>query len=428
MPNVKFSDRYVLNLKPQASRYELREPNSHGNGTLALRVSPNGHKAWQYLYTADGRDRRLTLGTYPQMTVAQAHAALGEAMTARESGRDPGATAVQANIAERKAPTFATLAALYLELHAAARKKDKGDRDARALKRDVLPVLGALKAEAVTRRDVIALLDGIVARGAPIQANRTLALVRKIFNFGISRDILQQNPCYRVEAPADEHQRDRVLSEGEIQALLTNLQTAAMAQECRLALRFQLLTAQRCGEAVAVRWDEIDLAAGWWTIPEKKAKNKLTLRVPLSPQALDVLRQAKALNPDRETVFPSPRGDKPMVETAVARALQLNQGAEKPRWGQDKKPLPPTKYSDCFGIEHFTPHDLRRTAASHMTGMGISRLVVSKLLNHVERGVTAVYDRHSYDKDKREALDAWGRRVAALEAGAERGLMVVGAG
>ncbi len=408
MPNVKFSDRYVLNLKPQASRYELREPNAHGNGTLALRVSPNGHKAWQYLYTADGRDRRLTLGTYPEMTVAQAHAALGEAMTARESGRDPGATAVQANIAERKAPTFATLAALYLELHAAARKKDKGDRDSRALKRDVLPVLGALKAEAVTRRDVIALLDGIVARGAPIQANRTLALVRKIFNFGISRDILQQNPCYRVEAPADEHQRDRVLSEGEIQALLTNLPTAAMAQECRLALRFQLLTAQRCGEAVAVRWDEIDLAAGWWTIPEKKAKNKLTHRVPLSPQALDVLRQAKALNPDRETVFPSPRGDKPMVETAVARAVFRN--LEK------------------IGAGTFSPHDLRRTAASHMTGMGISRLVVSKLLNHVERGVTAVYDRHSYDKDKREALDAWGRRVAALEAGAERGLMVVGAG
>ncbi|MFZ4580916.1 MAG: tyrosine-type recombinase/integrase [Myxococcota bacterium] len=348
----------------------------------------------------------MTLGTYPEMTVAQAHAALGEAMTAREAGRDPGQTAVQANLAERQAPTFAVLAKLYLELHAAPRKKDKGDRDSRALQRDVVPIIGAMKAETVTRRDVIALLDGIVARGAPIQANRTLALVRKIFNFGIGRDILQQNPCYRVAAPAQEHQRDRVLAEGELQSLLANLSTAAISTESRLALRFQLLTAQRCGEALAVRWDEIDLSTGWWTIPSSKAKNKLAHRVPLSPQALAVLADARGLNPDRQTVFPSPRGDRPMVETAVARAVFRN--------------------LEHLGAGRFSPHDLRRTAASHMTGMGLSRLVVSKILNHVERGVTAVYDRHSYDSDKRAALDAWGRRLAALEAGAERGLMVVG--
>jgi integrase len=72
---------------------------------------------------------------------------------------------------------------------------------------------------------------------------------------------------------------------------------------------------------------------------------------------------------------------------------------------------------DIFGLEHFTPHDLRRTAASMMTGMGISRLVVSKILNHVESGITAVYDRHSYDQEKRQALDAWGRKVSSIISG-----------
>ena len=201
--------------------------------------------------------------------------------------------------------------------------------------------------------------------------------------------------------------------------MLEGLATAAMSQESKLALRLLLLTAQRCGEVLAVRWEEIDLASGWWTIPASKAKNKLAHRVPLSAQALAVLREAKALNPDRQTVFPSPRGDRPMVETAVALAVRRNLDhftATARRLFKD----------DGFALAAFAPHDLRRTVASQLTGEEIcSRLVVSKILNHVEKGVTAVYDRSSYDREKRAALEAWGRRIAALQAAAARGLTVV---
>jgi integrase len=395
---LKFTDRYVSNLKPDpAKRRIVWEDVAHGQGNLGVRIFPSGVKTFVYMYRFAGKARMQTLGNYPRMTVADAHVACANAAQEREKGIDPGAVAVDSRAMERKAPTFKELADLYLELHAKPRKKS-ADRDESALKRDVLPVLGPHKAEAVTRRDVIALLDGIVARGAPIQANRTLALVRKVFNFGIGRDIVQANPCYRVSAPGVEKQRDRVLTEDEIKALLGKLSTANMADESKLALRFQLLTAQRCGEVLAVRWDEIDLSGGWWTIPATKAKNKLAHRVPLSMQARAVLVLARALNPDRQTVFPSPRKDAPMVETAVARAVLRN--------------------LEHFGAGTFSPHDLRRTAASHMTGMGISRLVVSKLLNHVERGVTAVYDRHSYDAEKREALASWGTFVESLPSAA----------
>ena len=397
MATVKFSDAAVRNLKPKTSRYELREPNAHGNGTLALRVSPNGHKAWQYLYSVDGRDRRLTLGAYPEMSVAQAHAALGEAMSAREAGRDPGTIAVQAHVAERKAPTFAELANRFIAEYARGNKAPKSvANDERTLAHDLMPALGPHKAEAIERKDVRALLKRIVDRGAPVQANRTLALLRKIYNWGMSEDLVPANPCAGIKAPGKETQRDRVLSETELQTFFAKLQTAALADESRLALRFQLLTAQRCGEVLALRWSELDLDAGWWTIPAPKAKNRKSHRVPLSPQAIDVLAQAQTLNPDRETVFPSPRGDKPMVETAVGRALARNM--------------------EHLGIDPFTPHDLRRTAASLMTGMGVSRLVVSKLLNHSDAAVTAIYDRHSYDAEKREALEKWGRKVAGLVA------------
>lgn len=394
---MQFTDKYIANLKPKADRYIVKEDSGHGNGKLAMRVSPNGNKSWQYLYTFGGQDRRMTMGAYPAMSVAEAHAAVGDAMRKRERGIDPGAATVESNIAAREAPTFKTLAAMYMEQWARKRKKS-ADRDERALQRDVLPTWGPHKAESIQKKDVRALLNAIVDRGAPIQANRMLALIRKLFNWAMEVDLVPNNPCLGVKALAAEHRRDRVLSNDEIRTLLAQLPTAAMADESKLALQLLLLTAQRCGEVLAVRWDEIDLAGGWWTIPSAKAKNKMAHRVPLSPQALEILRQARLLNPDRQTVFPSPRGDSPMVETAVARALSRN--------------LP------HIGTPHFTPHDLRRSAASGMTSTGTQRLVVGMILNHVDRSVTAIYDRHSYDGDKRAALDAWGRHVDGLTAGA----------
>ncbi len=411
MPTMKFTDATVRNLKTTDSRYEVREDSAHGNGTLAIRVSKNGTKVWQFLYTFDGRDRRMTLGTYPAMTVADAHAARGLAMQLRQQGKDPGAMAVKEHVAERAAPTFADLADKFLVEHARIRKAAKSvASDERILKHDLLPKLGPHKADAIERNEVEGLVRSIADRGAPIQANRTLALVRKIYNWGLGRALVRQNPCVRIEPPGKETQRDRWLTDSEVQTFLVNLKTAEMAKESRLALRFQLLTAQRCGEVLGLQWSEIDKVSAVWTIPAHKAKNRKSHRVPLSAQALAVLDEAKALNPDRATVFPSPRGDKPMVETAVCRALHRNLTATAPGV-LPQIDLPP-----------FTPHDLRRTAASQMTSMGISRLVVSKILNHADVGVTAIYDRTSYDIDKRAALNAWGRRVAELEAAKASGL------
>ena len=389
---MKFTDKYIANLKPTATRKLIYEENAHGQGSLGLRIAPTGRKAWVYTYSFAGRVRHMTLGVYPEMSVAQAHAAVGEAMRKRERGLDPAATTVELNTLSRQAPTFKDLSERYLEEWARPRKRSASE-DERTLKRDVYPTFGAHKAEAVTRRDVRNLLDAIVRRGAPIQANRTLAVVRKVYNWGIGQDIVPHNPCQAIAAPGKETQRERFLTETEIATVLAKLPAAKMDPATRLALRLQLLTAQRCGEVLALEWSEIDEPAAVWTIPGAKAKNKRSHRVPLSAQALALLAEARAVGTGA-FVFPSYRGDKPMVETAVARAVARNM--------------------EHFGVERFTPHDLRRTAASHMTGLGIPRLVVSKLLNHVESGVTAIYDRHSYDAEKRAALVQWGERVEAL--------------
>ena len=136
-----------------------------------------------------------------------------------------------------------------------------------------------------------------------------------------------------------------------------------------------------------MRWDQID--GEWWTIPSEVAKNGLTHRVPLSPQSLRVLDRLRPITVHQPWVFESPRKPGQPLR-AVRKAAE--------------------RLTAATGVD-FLPYDLRRTAASHMTSLGVSRLVVAKVLNHVESGVTAVYDRHSYDAEKRAALETWGGRV-----------------
>jgi integrase len=200
-----------------------------------------------------------------------------------------------------------------------------------------------------------------------------------------------------VKAPAKERRRDRVLSADEIAALWQALDNPqlAVSRAIRLALKFQVVTAQRKGEVIAAEWSEFDLDGRMWTIPAAKAKNAMPHRVPLSPQALAILDEIQVGSIGTRWLFPSPKNaGKPITGPAVDHAVRNNR--------------------EALGMGDATPHDLRRTAASHMTSIGIGRLVVSKILNHAEPGVTAVYDRHSYDREKRDALAAWGARLEEI--------------
>ncbi len=129
----------------------------------------------------------------------------------------------------------------------------------------------------------------IVERGAPIQANRTLACVRRMFNWAIERDVLDASPCIRIKAPAPENTRDRALSDEEIETFWHGLAKAGMSETIRLALKLQLVTAQRKGEVVNAKWDEFDRDNALWVIPDSRAKNSEQHLVPLSPPALDLL-------------------------------------------------------------------------------------------------------------------------------------------
>jgi integrase len=355
---------------------------------LGLRVSPTGAKSWFVMYRVkgDATKRRLTLDGYPAMTLANARQRALEVLLAASRGQDPGAEKQEL----KSAATFGALATEYLDKHA-KRKKRSWEEDARVIDRELLPHWRRRKAHDIRRADVLALLDAIVDRGAPIQANRTLALVRKIFNWGIGRGVVEHNPCLQIEAPSSENQRQRVLSEDELRALWHAFDGLGPLMGPMFKLR--LLTAQRGGEIEAMRWRDVDLESRSWTIPAEAAKNGLAHFVPLSEPAIDLLRELRTLNHASDWMFPSPKRSVSHVENVQKAASRVR--AES-------------------GIADFVLHDLRRTAATYMTSIGVSRLVVAKILNHVEQGVTQIYDRHSYNVEKRQALDLWASRLTDI--------------
>lgn len=367
------TDRGIRGLKPRAKQFEVSDPKTAG---LTLRVLPSGAKRWSFRFRNGSRWGRIALGPYPQVGLADARDLAGEHTRAVRRGGNPSAERRQQRQAEHY--TFGALCDRYLEQHAKPRKRSWRE-DARILRADVPRSWRRLPVEEITRRDVRAVIDAKAQR-RPIQANRVRALLHTVFNFALEREIVEYNPVTRTPRPGVEQSRDRVLTEDEIRAFWSA--TEGMEPSLRAFWRLRLVTAQRAAEVLSMRWS--DFEGGWWTVPAEVVKNKRSHRVPLSSLALEIL------------------GELPRVGGC---GYVLRDGCSKNRRGASAR---------AFDLPDFRGHDLRRTAASYMASAGVPRIYIAKVLNHADSSVTAVYDRHSYDPEKRSALDTWGRKLRAI--------------
>ena len=214
---------------------------------FGVRVSPGGRKTFIVRYRLAGRRRRVSLGAYPTLSLADARRRAKRVLGEVANGQDPAQRLEDARCAD----TFGDLSQLYLEKHSRAKKRSWRE-DRRVIEKELLPSWRNRKAEAIRRRDVRELLEGIAERPAPIMANRVLALVRKIFNFGIGREVVEFNPCAQLERPGKERQRDRVLTDEEVRTFWTTLDEEHL--EIAAAFRLRLVTAQRGGEVFEMRW------------------------------------------------------------------------------------------------------------------------------------------------------------------------------
>lgn len=364
---------------------------------LWFRVSPSGAKTWQVIYDreSDGKRQRVKLGRFPAMPLEKARTTALKMVSAVSDGEDPN----EEKRARKAAMTVEDLGALYVTKYAKRQKKTWAE-DERLLKREVYPEIGRMKAVAVKRRDVLDIIEAKAEAGFIAQSTQILAVVRKMFNWAVDSDYLQSSPALGIKPRGKAVKRDRVLSDKEVRLIWNALPEANLSEPTRNIFRLLVLTGQRSGEVCGITRSEIDLERAVWTLPASRTKNGLPHVVPLSEAALAIIHRAferAGAEPDAPLFC---RIDEPIESNAIAKAARLKLQVTGDPW---------------------TPHDIRRTVATGMAGLGIAPHIVEAVLNHISgfrAGVAGVYNRAQYDPEKRRALDMWADHVAALISGA----------
>lgn len=404
MPKVALTEKFVQHAKPDSTgRTDYFDGTTKG---LALRVS-EGAKSWTYHYTSpkDGKRARLTLGTYPATTLAKARTKALEAKGHVEEGKDPRDVFAGQDGA---AMTVAGLVDSYLNKHVKPNRRTATEME-RRFRKNVIPVIGAVKVAEMHRRDVNRVLDPIIARGAAIEARLVFQDVRAMLRWAVKRGDLDHNPIDGMSKPGAERPRERVLSDEEIRTLWHGLpKSLRLSKACQRIIKLCLVSAQRVGEVAGMRRDELDLEARTWALPGARTKNGHPHLVPLSELAIDIIDEALADAGDHSPyVFPC--GEASLSPAAVAKTIGR---AQRP---DEKRPL------GRFGIAHWTAHDLRRTALDNLARLGVAPIVAGAVANHLsvtKATVTLrVYQQYSYEREKREALDLWAARLKAILAG-----------
>ncbi len=368
--------------RPISRRTEYRVAGVRG---LVLLVNDRGTKSWACLYKSPVTSswRKVGLGSYPTVGLQQAKELALDCLAGVRVGRDPLAVDPMATM------TFRRISDDYREAHkdrhSAAWTRAVKD----ALERDILPHLNGHRAEAVKRHDIARIMERVVARDAPASANQALKVTRAIYRWGVSTGRCETDPTFSLK-PIPSKPRDRVLTASEIRHVW-NVPT-----HFQLAFRLQLLTATRIGEVLKASKDEFDLEQRVWVIPAGRTKSRRAHVLPLSPQALDVVRDAMEKSGCSRWLFPSRRSNRPLCCRSAATML--------------------SRLNTVAGItERFTPHDLRRSAATGMGDLGVSDEVIERILNHAPPTTSRRHYNHSLRVDEmRGALETWGAHVSRL--------------
>jgi len=380
-------------------------------GGLTFTLSKQGAPVFALRYSIAGKRKELTLGRYPDLTLAAARVLAAKKRADVQQGIDPAREKRNALSATASAWAFRRLSEDYLaraEKHLAVSTL-RGRRQ--QLHDYVWPRVGHLAARDVTPADIVDVVERAAHKSAHV-AKLVLIAIREVFGHGIGRHVVDADPCAHITAKAiidkAPPRRARInLSDDELRALLPALPTLGRSNE--LLIKILLATGTRIGELVLAEWPEIDFEQQLWTIPPEHIKFGMqtgrSFVVPLTPQVCGWFMELKALAFESlyvmpiRTRFDGREGDAHMTETTVNAALNV---LYKSMGGQCRR---------------FTPHDLRSTARSHLSELGVNTLVAERCLNHSLGGLVAVYDQHDFIKERRSALTLWSNKIRALEKG-----------
>lgn len=386
---VLSTDRQIKHAKGHGDRTEYRIASSRN---LVLRVSPKGSKIWLFLFLSPvtRKHRKMRIGAYPAMGLAQARERSLELTVDVSQGRDP-LLHQEMKAAESD---FAQLSNAYLVEQ--ARRNRAGVRHSawtsevrRLLDRDILPFLRHHKADAVTKADVMAVVQRVIDRGSFGIADKVLGIIRAIYTWASETGRLEIDPTRGLKKRNAGRPRDRVLQEAEILKFWEALQpSSGIAPGIRDAFKLQLLLGVRINEAISARRTEIDLQRREWIIPADRNKSRRTHTLPLSDIAVELFRSAIARSSDEIWTFPSETPGRPLLSKSASRAM--------------------LRLSKEIGLDGLRTHDLRRTCATWLGNLDVPDEIIERVLNHAPRTVTRRHYNHASQLESmRAALQNW---------------------
>ncbi len=396
---MALSDAAIRSAKPDAKPFRLFD-----GGGMYLEIAPSGGKWWRLKYRHSGKEKRLSLGTYPDVGLKAARVRRDEARRLLADGKDPSASrkAERASSASKALHTVEAVGRAWLAHRSSAWAPCTRTMISASLENDVFPKLGTRPVADVQPGDIRTLVQGIEARGAGETAARLFQRLRSIYRYAVANGLVQTDPTYPLKSaeifkPRKTKHR-AALSEREVPAFLSKLADYEGNATTKAALALLMLTATRPGELRGARWEEIDEAGAKWRIPAERMKMKTEHVVPLSRQALDVLAKMRPVSGCGLLVFPSPFYPSASLSDGTLNSALARMG-----------------YKGTA-----TAHGFRTLFSTCANEGGWKSDLIEKQLAHEDRdGVRAAYNRAQYLAERTDLMQWWGDRLDALRKGAD---------
>jgi integrase len=406
-----------------------------GNG-LTFTLSEKRTAAWVLRYRFGSKPRELTIGRYPEITLAKARELAMEARAKIQQGVDVAREKQKVSIERAAAKSFRQLAADYME-------KKFPDLAASTIKQRrhhiediIIPKLGGLAARDVTTSDVVALIEAVGQRSQSV-AKVTFTALSEIFSHAVARHVVTNNPCAGISVsaicgkPVPKRQRLKLTAE-ELRVILPAL--PIIGDQNALTVKILLATCTRIGELARAQWTHVDFSRAEWFIPDTNSKTGKGFTVPLVPAVVAWFQELQAFSRGSSFVLPARQsrrrrnnGGEMHFERRTLNSM-LHKLCNKLEQAHEMTQI-------ATKVRRFTPHDLRSTARSHLAALGVNIIVAERCLNHSLGGLIAVYDQHDYMTERREALELWADYIQACvpdpgmgATGGERGPVAIQGG
>lgn len=397
---MPLTDLAVRNAKPTEKSYRLTD-----GGGMYLEIMPNGSKYWRMKYRFFGKEKRLALGVYPKMSLAEARKEREKAKDFLKDGKDPSEEM------SKKALKAANMASAENSLEAVAREwfgmrthiwvpTHTADVK-RRLEVNIFPDLGKRPIAEIEAPDLLATIRKIEERGSYDLAHRVMSVCGQVFRYGIATGRCKRDISADLRGALTPHkkQHQAAVKPEELPELMRAIISYEQKGDRQTCLALQLLahTFVRTNELIGAGWQEFDIDAALWVIPAGRMKMKTEHIVPLSDQSLALLEELKAIGGGSRFVFPGRNRDKPISNNTMLFALY--------RLGYKGR---------------MTGHGFRAVASTALNEMGFRPDVIERQLAHCERNeIRGAYNRAEYIKERQAMMQSWSEYLVAVAAGAK---------